>query len=86
MTLPRSCPAGRGSECCPVFLHSITANVQPSVSILLFSPLAVYNFYFGLVEINVLVITIIIQLTHDFHPSFSFTANTSDITGMYKFS
>jgi len=66
--------------------HIIIANVQPSLSILLFSPLAVYNFYFGLVEINVVVITIIIQLTHDFHPSFSFTANTSDITGMYEFS
>jgi hypothetical protein len=47
---------------------------------------AVYNFYFRPVEINVVVITIIIQLTHDFHPSFSFTANTSDITGKYEFS
>ena len=27
-----------------------------------------------------------VQLTHDFHPSFSFTANTSDIIGMYEFS
>jgi hypothetical protein len=45
-----------------------------------------YNFCFGLVEINVVIITIIVQLTDDFHPSLSFTANTSDITGMYEFS
>jgi hypothetical protein len=45
------------------FSHSITANVQTSVSILLSFPLAVYNFYCGLVEINVVVISIIIQLT-----------------------
>jgi hypothetical protein len=67
------------------FSCRITANVQPSVSILLFSPLGVYNFYFGLVEINVVVITIIIQLTHDFQPPFGFTAVASDITGMYEF-
>ena len=43
------------------FSHSITVNVQTSVSIVLFSPLGVHNFYFGLVEINGVVITIIIQ-------------------------